>query len=55
MDAPVYDYVMKQPETQAFYSKLIDVIEFYQVTRRKANLVTIAIAVPAVNTVRSHC
>lgn len=28
MDAPVYDYVMKQPETQAFYSKLIDVIEF---------------------------
>lgn len=27
LDQDVYDYVMKQPETQAFYSKFIDLIE----------------------------
>lgn len=27
LDQEVYDYVMKQPETQAFYSKFIDLIE----------------------------
>ncbi|MBS4456912.1 RNase adapter RapZ [Tuanshanicoccus lijuaniae] len=28
LDAQVYDYVMKQPETQAFYTKFIDLIEY---------------------------
>ncbi|MBR7926757.1 RNase adapter RapZ [Aerococcaceae bacterium zg-ZUI334] len=28
LDAEVYDYVMKQPETQVFYSKFIDLIEY---------------------------
>ncbi|MGX7092091.1 RNase adapter RapZ [Hutsoniella sourekii] len=28
MDQPVYDYVMKQPETQTFYYKFMDLIEF---------------------------
>ena len=27
LDQAVYDYVMKQPETQAFYAKFIDLIE----------------------------
>lgn len=28
MDAPVYDYVMKQPETQIFYQKFMDLINY---------------------------
>lgn len=28
MDKPVYDYVMKQPETETFYVKFMDLIEF---------------------------
>lgn len=27
-DAPVYDYVMKQPETQTFYNKFMDLLSF---------------------------
>ena len=45
MDAPVYDYVMKQPETQAFYSKLIDVIEFCLPGYKKEGKSSVTIAI----------
>ena len=45
MDAPVYDYVMKQPETQAFYSKLIDVIEFCLPGYKKEGKSNVTIAI----------
>ena len=45
MDAPVYDYVMKQPETQAFYSKLIDVIEFCLPGYKKEGKSSVPIAI----------
>ena len=45
LDAPVYDYVMKQPETQAFYSKLIDVIEFCLPGYKKEGKSSVTIAI----------
>ena len=45
MDAPVYDYVMKQPETQAFCSKLIDVIEFCLPGYKKEGKSSVTIAI----------
>ena len=45
MDAPAYDYVMKQPETQAFYSKLIDVIEFCLPGYKKEGKSSVTIAI----------
>lgn len=45
MDAPVYDYVMKQPETQSFYSKLIDVIEFCLPGYKKEGKSSVTIAI----------
>lgn len=45
MDAPVYDYFMKQPETQAFYSKLIDVIEFCLPGYKKEGKSSVTIAI----------
>ena len=45
MDAPVYDYVMKQPQTQAFYSKLIDVIEFCLPGYKKEGKSSVTIAI----------
>lgn len=45
MDATVYDYVMKQPETQAFYSKLIDVIEFCLPGYKKEGKSSVTIAI----------
>ena len=45
MDAPVYDYVMKQPETQAFYSNLIDVIEFCLPGYKKEGKSSVTIAI----------
>ena len=45
MDAPVYDYVMEQPETQAFYSKLIDVIEFCLPGYKKEGKSSVTIAI----------
>ena len=45
IDAPVYDYVMKQPETQAFYSKLIDVIEFCLPGYKKEGKSSVTIAI----------
>ena len=45
MDAPVYDYVMKHPETQAFYSKLIDVIEFCLPGYKKEGKSSVTIAI----------
>ena len=45
MDAPVYDYVMKQRETQAFYSKLIDVIEFCLPGYKKEGKSSVTIAI----------
>ena len=45
MDAPVYDYVMKQPATQAVYSKLIDVIEFCLPGYKKEGKSSVTIAI----------
>lgn len=45
MDKPVYDYVMQQPETELFYRKFIDLLEYVLPGYKKEgkNNVTIAI------------
>lgn len=45
LDQPVYDYVMKQPETEIFYRKFIDLLEYVMPGYKKEgkNNVTIAI------------
>lgn len=45
MDAAVYDYVMKQPETQQFYLKLIDTILFCLPGYKKEGKSSVTIAI----------
>lgn len=45
LDQPVYDYVMKQPETEAFYTKFIDLIEFCLPGYKREGKTSVTIAI----------
>ena len=45
LDKPVYDYVMKQPETEAFYTKFIDLIEFCLPGYKREGKTSVTIAI----------
>ncbi len=45
LDQAVYDYVMKQPETQTFYSKFIDLVEYCLPGYKKEGKASVTIAV----------
>lgn len=45
LDAPVYDYVMQQPETQVFYKKFIDLIDYVLPGYKKEGKPTVTIAI----------
>lgn len=45
LDQAVYDYVMKQPETQTFYSKFIDLVEYCLPGYKKEGKASVTIAI----------
>lgn len=45
MDAPVYDYVMMQPETQTFYNKFMDLLNFCLPGYKKEGKKSVIIAI----------
>lgn len=45
LDAPVYDYVMKQPETQIFYQKFMDLINYCLPGYKKEGKSSVTIAI----------
>ena len=45
LDKPVYDYVMKQPETEIFYKKFIDLLEYIIPGYKKEGKTSVNIAI----------
>ncbi|MFZ2582514.1 MAG: RNase adapter RapZ, partial [Trichococcus flocculiformis] len=45
LDKPVYDYVMKQPETEIFYKKFLDLLEYIIPGYKKEGKTSVNIAI----------